>query len=234
MYHLQHVPLTMDKVRKRHEWFTSRNEFLEFQTAYSNICQLHQHHHHSSGRSNSSSSSSSSSSSTTTSATNSTTNSSVVIMDGYSGHYFGKSSFPVLTRPKTSHPRHPDATKNFVIYQRNSNRRIMDVHFVRKYIESLLISPEERAYKKRFLLTNRNSTDSSTSTHSSSSTTSSGSGTNSSTSNGSSSSSSSTHSSSSGSGDYGQKWTVDIVFHDERTRSPCELVVPKHQNPICF
>jgi hypothetical protein len=259
MYHLQHVPLTMDKVRKRHEWFTSRNEFHEFQTAYSNICQLHPHNsdrlnssYHtttsttSSGGGSSSGGSSSSGTSSSGTSSSTTTNSSVPIMDGYSGRYFGKSSFPVLTQPRIVRPNHPNA-KRFVLYQRNSNRRIMDVHSVRTLLENFLLSsPGDQFHKKRVLLTQPNITsttissivhnnnyspavveDGRQSNGSSYSKFSSGS---SSSSNSNSSISSGISKSGSGSGvnpgvQDDRKWKVEIVYHDERNRSPCELVV---------
>ena len=245
MYHLQHVPLTMDKVRKRHEWFTSRNEFHEFQTAYSNICQLHPH---SSDRSNSSyhtttSTTSSRSSSSSSSSSSSTTNSSVPIMDGYSGRYFGKSSFPVLTQPRIVRPSHPNA-KRFVLYQRNSNRRIVDVHSVRALLENFL---GDQFHKKRVLLTQPNITSTTTTisnvlnnnhspavvedgrqSNDSSYSKFSGSGGSSSSRNSNSSISSGISNSGSGVNPGVQddrKWKVEIVYHDERNRSPCELVV---------
>ena len=272
MYHLQHVPLTMDKVRKRHEWFTSRNEFHEFQTAYTNICQLHPHN---SDRSNSSyhtttsttssdgssggsggggsstGTSSGSSSSSSSSSSSTTTNSSVPIMDGYSGRYFGKSSFPVLTQPRIVRPNHPNA-KRFVLYQRNSNRRIMDVHTVRTLLESLLLSSSsDQFHKKRVLLTQPNITSTTTissnvhnnnhspavvedgrqSNDSSYSKFSSSSSSRSSSSRNSNSSISSGISSSGSRGGVNpgvqddRKWKVEIVYHDERNRSPCELLV---------
>ena len=201
-HHFLHVPLGMDVVRKRHEWFTSTSEFKQFQAAYSTVCKLENRTFQSVFQSTSQ---------TESGQDNSNENSSEIITDGYYGNFFGKSSFPLLSTPNSI--QIPENRPHFVIYQRNSNRRFVDVDYIRKYLSDILVPiTSHKNTRNRRKIQDIESLHQSHHHHRH-------------------------HMNDSRRGDNDThsivtenrsksslKWEVELVYHDEKSRSPCQLL----------